>query len=130
MTPKKLLEKHNGDPLAATVGTEYYDVLKAVLPKEQWDEAHGAMSVSTFVRKTLAHLGKDGGEKWGRVLLAIIACLLTGTPIDVFSADFALLRHTPIEPTVTGADVTRIANATDRERLAACIVALAEVEGK
>ena len=125
MTPKELLEKHGGDPLAATVGTEYYDVLKAVLPTEQWDEAHGAMGVFTFVRKTIAHLGEDGAEKWGRALWAVV--LWAGLDTRFTFAEFWELYKPFNALHLDGfTQITRIANATDRERLAACIVALAE----
>lgn len=116
MTPKQLLEAHGGDPLAAAdalINKEStVDVGKGTRMESSLEGfiASGSTGLLwAFVEYVIAHLCEDGAEKWGAALLGILG----------FADRWWELRHSA---------VTRIANATDRERLAACLVALAEVE--
>lgn len=123
MTPKELLEKHGGDPLAAADAlageVEYIN-----WPNEQILEAFGSwLAGFACLRETvdliIAHLGEDGAEKCGKALAAIVVPNTLMLPVPVSAPN-------RLEPILSFTQVTRIANATDRERLAACIVALAE----
>ena len=112
MTPRQLLEKHNGDPLAAA--DDYDGIMELnVSFKETIDLLPYPWPIDGFVEATIAHLGEDGAEKWGRALRQVLQ--IGGRP---------KFGRYPIKLL----DFTRIANATARERLAACLVALAEVE--
>lgn len=108
MTPKQLLEAHGGDPMAA-VDNDRDECVLAI-----W-ESTGKKLQQSNVEATIAHLGEDGAEKWGQALMAVLKL----DPFGDMWCEIRELRHE---------EITRIANATDRERLAACIVALAEVE--
>ena len=111
MTPKELLEKHNGDPLAAvhTSGSR----VRVMETIRRAVRAQIVFDAKDAVTKTIAHLGEDGAEKWGRALMGVLGHL-------------SFVQYGFEE--LVGDEITRIANATDRERLAACVVALAEVE--
>ena len=126
MTPKELLEKHGGDPLAAAgrVAT-----VKTVICEALWPDVHTNRyswpAVPDLVDAVIADLGEDGAEKWGRALWAVV--LWAGLDTRFTFAEFWELYKPFNALHFDGfTQITRIANASDRERLAACIVALAE----
>lgn len=99
MTPKELLNKYDGDAMKAA---EFF-VVNAVIANAV---RTGITFTGALVERVIAHLGKDGEEKFGRALWGLMQ---VG---EIFSP----------------ADITRIALAPDNVRLAACLVALAEEE--
>lgn len=135
MKPKQLLETHKGDPLAAAADCEtaVTAILETVYPEVHINR-YDIQNTNDIVSATIAHLGADGAEKWGRAVRYIVLWADLSDKDKLSFTSFARYwQYMKIifETADLGsfAHVTRVVNATDRERLAACIVALVmEVE--
>lgn len=119
MTPKEILEEYNNDPLMMVSITE--SLLYVTQAIRIAVGAKRFVGTCDAVTRTIDHLGANGAEKWGNALLKIVVPKVPMLPVPVSAPN-------RLEPILNCRQITRIANASNRERLIACIVVLAEKE--